>query len=107
MSATFSGVKRKVIYKRGLNNTWIQIPKFWAGYVSALTGSFPEEVNIDMDENGVLTITPERDNPIALTGTASKKIDMGEDGILTITPEYASKEVKYGNGANTEGHRPV
>lgn len=90
MSATFSGVKRKVIYKRGLNNTWIQIPKFWAGYVSALTGFFPEEVNIDMDENGVLTITPEKDNPIvlleAVTGTASKKIDMGEDGILTITP---------------------
>ena len=61
MSATFTGAKRKVLYKPGLNNTWIQIPKFWAGYVGALhNGAFPERVSIDMDEQGVLTITPDK-----------------------------------------------
>ena len=59
MSATFTGAKRKVLYKPGLNNTWIQIPKFWAGYIGALRGAFPTRVNIDMDEFGVLTITPD------------------------------------------------
>lgn len=60
MSATFTGAKREVIYGKGLNNTMIQIPKFWAGYVAALhNGAFPETVNIDMDDKGVLTITPE------------------------------------------------
>ena len=60
MSATFTGAKRKVLYKPGLNNTWIQIPKFWAGYIGALRGAFPTRVNIDMNEQGVLTITPDK-----------------------------------------------
>ena len=60
MSATVTGVKRKIIYKPGFNNAWVQIPKFFVVYIMALHGSVaPEKVNIDMDEQGVLTITPE------------------------------------------------
>lgn len=59
MTASFSGVKRKIIYQSGLNNTWVQLPKFWSGYIFALCGTPPSRVTIDMDEQGILTIKPD------------------------------------------------
>ena len=93
MSATFTGAKRKVLYKPGLNNTWIQIPKFWAGYIGALRGAFPTRVNIGMDEFGVLTITPDE----------FEEIKHPKLGSL----ENNSKETKYGHGTKTKGYRSI
>jgi len=59
MSATITGAHRKITYKPGLNNVWVQLPKFWVGYVYALCGIPPERVEIDMDEYGKLTIKPD------------------------------------------------
>ncbi len=64
MPATFTGAHRrvkyesKVKYKKGVNNAWIQIPPFWAGYILARYGVSPASVSIDMNQDGVLTITP-------------------------------------------------
>lgn len=58
MSATFTGAHRRIIYRSGTNNAWIQIPRFWAGYVTGLFNAAPRKVNIDMDEQGILTIRP-------------------------------------------------
>lgn len=59
MTATLEGIKKRIVYKPGRNNVWLQLPDFWAGYVMALwNGIAPSHVNIDMDEQGVLTITP-------------------------------------------------
>jgi hypothetical protein len=87
VSATFTGAKRKVIYKSGLNNTWIQIPKFWAGYVGALHDAFPTRVNIDMDESGVLTITPDEFEKVR---HPKYSIDIEDDGTLEVASSLGS-----------------
>lgn len=59
MTATFTGAKRKIIYQPGQNNTWVQIPKLWSGYIFAMCGIPPARVDISMDEYGMLTIKPD------------------------------------------------
>jgi len=59
MSATITDAHRKIIYEPGINNAWVQLHKFWVGYVYAICGAPPEHITMDMDENGVLTLTPD------------------------------------------------
>jgi len=59
MAATLENIKKRIVYKPGRNNVWLQLPDFWVGYVMALwDGVAPRHVSIDMDKQGVLTITP-------------------------------------------------
>ena len=59
MSAKITGAHRKIIYEPGLNNAWVQLHKYWVGYVYALCGTPPGHVVMEMDEYGVLTLTPD------------------------------------------------
>lgn len=132
MPATITGAKRHIIYKPGLNNVWIQLHRFWVGYVFARCGTPPARISMDMDEQGMLTITPdfelegeeiaEKRKAAMLEGHNGEaevwlrahglwqsdeiKHKRGRPVERRIVPNRI-KESQHGHRTKTEGHRSV
>lgn len=60
MPASFEGAIRVVKYRKTNSaDCWIPVPAFWSSYCMAhFRTAAPSSVRIDMNEEGVLTITP-------------------------------------------------